>query len=282
MSLNNIDSLLQTIATDAPAGAMYNEPSEPVSEEHEPEVRDITSQPRADELEPEPEAEAEESKAADKEDTVDDEYGTPVAKKERVYTESEVQQMMRDRNARGEFARQEAQRQQQQPQQQNVEGNEDWEAQLESFVEQTLSKREQKLQEKQWQQQEQQAQANFEIKFNTGAAKYADFESVVMNKALTPQMVIATRGMSDPAAFIYAAAKTQAPELERISKISDPYAQAVEIGKLDERMKKSRASTSSAPKPIAGVKGDVLSKVKPQSIDDILRAEDAKRLKNGR
>ena len=218
MSLNNIDSLLQTIATDATAGAMYNEPSEPVSEEHEPEARDITSQPRADE--PEPEAEAEEPKAADKEDTVDDEYGTPVAKKERVYTESEVQQMMRDRNARGEFARQEAQRQQQQaqqqaqqPQQQNVEGNEDWEAQLESFVEQTLSKREQKLQEQQWQQQEQQAQANFEIKFNTGAAKYADFESVVMNKALTPQMVIATRGMSDPAAFIYAAAKTQAPEL---------------------------------------------------------------------
>jgi len=284
MSLNNIDSLLQTIATDEPAGTMYNEPSESAAEEHEPEVRDITSQPRTDE--PEAEAEAEEPKAVSETETEDDEYGTPVAKKERVYTESEVQQMMRDRNARGEFARQEAQRQQQkaqqQPQHQQVEGNEDWEAQLESFVEQTLSKREQKLQEQQWQQQEQQAQANFEIKFNTGAAKYADFESVVMNKALTPQMVIATRGMSDPAAFIYAAAKTQAAELERISKISDRYVQAVEIGKLDERMKKSRASTSSAPKPIAGVKGDVLSKVKPTNIDDILRSEDAKRLKNRR
>ena len=63
-------------------------------------------------------------------------------------------------------------------------------------------------------------------------------------------MVIATRGMQDPAAFIYAAAKTQAPELERISRIQDPISQVVELGRLEERMRKSRASVSQAPRPI--------------------------------
>lgn len=272
MSLNNIDDLLSQVETtlSAPAEPVPSEDVESVEQESAVETKEPA--PKA---EPEPEAEAPKEEQADT-----DEYGTPVTKKERTYTEAEVQQMMRDRNARGEFARQEALRQQQEAAPQNAEhANEDWESQLESFVEQTLTKREQRTQEIAWQNQQQQAQAEFEVKFNTGAAKYADFEQVVMGKPLTPQMVIATRGMSDPAAFIYAAAKTQANELERISKIPDAFAQAVELGKLDERMKKARTGTSSAPKPISQVKGDSLDKsIKPKSVDDILREEDAKRL----
>jgi hypothetical protein len=103
-------------------------------------------------------------------------------------------------------------------------------------------------------------------------AKYQDFEQVVMGKPLTPQMVIATRGMSDPAAFIYAAAKTQAPELDRISKIGDPYAQAIELGRLEERMRKARSTVSKAPRPIEAPKGDVSEKVqRTWSIDEKLR-----------
>ena len=282
MSLTNIDNLLQTIeASDVPAGAEYNEPSAqpleaPTHEDAPPLDTDDTKPISSEPIE----------HATSSEDSVTtDDYGTTVSKKERTYTEAEVQQMMRDRNARGEYARLEAERvaqlQQSRPEAQQ-ELTEDWEAQLESFVEQTLSKREQKFQEHQWQQQQQQQQAQFEAKFNTGAAKYADFEQVVQGKPLTPQMVIATRGMSDPAAFIYAAAKTQEAELGRISKITDPYAQAVEIGKLEERMKKARQATSNAPKPLASQKGDSIDKARPRSIDDILRQEDARRLQSRR
>ncbi len=223
---------------------------------------------------------------SDNKELTEDDYGQPIAKKERVYTESEVQQMMRDRNARGEFARQEALKQQEaQPiQSANNDAQEgDWEQQLESFVEQTLTKREQKLQEQQWRQQQEQAQAEFEVKFNSGAAKYPDFEQVVVGKSLTPQMVIATRGMADPAAFIYAAAKTQSTELERISKIPDAFAQAVELGKLEERMRKVKAASSGAPKPIDSIKGDAVERRNvPKSVDDILREEAAARSKGRR
>ena len=83
--------------------------------------------------------------------------------------------------------------------------------------------------------------------------------------------------MDDPAAFIYAAAKTQAPELERISKLSDPYSQAVELGRLEERMRKSRASVSGAPRPIDQIKGDSVEKEhqpRTWSIDDKLQADE--------
>ena len=204
-----------------------------------------------------------------------DDYGNPVEKKaERVYTEAEVQAMIRKRIKEKHEPQQPVQ-----PQYESA-GDENWEHQLESFVEQTLTKREQKLQEERWRAQEQENQANFEIKFNAGASKYKDFEQVVMGKPLTPQMVLATRGMNDPAAFIYAAAKTQAPELDRISKIPDPYVQAVELGKLEERMKKARPVNSAAPKPIANIKGDMVeAKQKPRSIDDILVSDENARRK---
>ena len=213
-----------------------------------------------------------------------DDYGQPVSKKERLYTESELQEKIRDRLSRGQYAQQqqvEAPKQQYEPQyaQQQQEG--EWQQELEQFIDKTLTKRERQIQEQQWQRQEQQNQHEFEIKFNQGAAKYQDFEQVVLGKSLTPQMVIATRGMNDPAAFIYAAAKTQANELDRISRINDPYSQAVELGKLEERMRKSRPTSSNAPKPIDQVKGDSFEKpTRPKSIDDKLIADQNERMKN--
>ncbi len=267
MITNNIDDKLVGIET----------PPEPVNLEDTSTQLEVEPPNLPTRSEP---VESEEVNVSAEPETSVDDYGTPVSKKEKVYTEAEVQEMIRRRvKEKHEQPVQPVQQVDAQP----TNDGESWEAQLESFVEQTLTKREQKQQEHNWQQQQQQRQAEFEIKFNAGAAKYEDFESVVVGKPLTPQMVIATMGMDNPAAFIYAAAKTQAGELDRISKISDTLIQAVELGKLEERMKKGKALASSAPRPIDPVKGDVGDRVqKRNSVDDILRAEMAAKKKFAR
>ncbi|MBP9870401.1 MAG: hypothetical protein KBC53_02750 [Nitrosomonas sp.] len=213
-------------------------------------------------------------------DVEHDDYGTPVQKKpEKMYTQSEVQEMMRERLSRGQFAQQQdspapVQQQQQQYQDPNM-PLEDWQKELEEFTEKVLEKREQKLHQQQWQQQERNIQAQFEAKFNQGMAKYPDFETVIVGKGITPDMVIATRGMNDPAAFLYAAAKSQPKELERIASIPDKLAQAVEIGKLEERMRKARRTTG-APAPVAPTAGDMPERRSSRAIDDKI-IEDAKK-----
>jgi len=205
-----------------------------------------------------------------------DEYGNEIPKQEKVYTQAEVDARINEAIRKRLKERAEEPAQQQAPPQDfqyDAGSSDSWEAQLEAFNEAWFQKREQRARQEQYQRYEEQTQAEFEIKFNQGAAKYQDFEQVVMGKPLTPQMVIATRGMQDPAAFIYAAAKTQAPELERISRLADPYAQAVELGRLEQRMRQSRASVSKAPRPIDAVKGDAPEPKGPKtwSIDDKLR-----------
>ena len=260
MITSNIDEKL----SDVLAAAV----PEPTVLEDNSAVPEVPNEPtRAEPVEAHPESEPEAAS--------EDDYGTPVTKKERVYTEAEVQEMIRRRvKEKHEQAAQPAQPVPQQSTQPTNEDGDSWEAQLESFNEQWYQKRTQREQQQHWEQQAQQRQAEFEIKFNSGAAKYDDFESVVMGKPLTPQMVSATMGMDNPAAFIYAAAKTQAGELERISKLGDPLIQAVELGKLEERMRKARKGNSSAPRPIDPIKGDVGDRVqKRNSVDDILRSE---------
>jgi len=86
--------------------------------------------------------------------------------------------------------------------------------------------------------------------------------------------------MTDPAAFLYAASKRHAPELQRIANLTDPYAQVLEMGRLEERMKKNRA-VSSAPRPIASTRDDSSMTThksdKQPSIEDMIAASDAKR-----
>ena len=88
-------------------------------------------------------------------------------------------------------------------------------------------------------------------------------------------MMLATRGMADPAAFIYTAAKNHASELQRIAQIADPYQQGAEIGKLEERMRKV-ATVSKATKPLPKTTGDMGAKTETKRSIDQLILSDAK------
>ncbi len=188
-----------------------------------------------------------------------DEYGNPV-EKQKTYTEEEVQKMIRDRLSRGRHAEQPTQQQVQQASEDfkaDPNSDESWEVQLEQFIDKTIDKRQAKQSEVQWRQQEAAKQAEFESKFSTGMNKYQDFHQVVAGKPITDAMMLATRDLENPAAFVYAASKLHAGELERISRLADGRTQAMEIGRLHERMIKERRSVSAAPKPVAPVKGDM-------------------------
>lgn len=204
-----------------------------------------------------------------------DEYGNPIAKS-KTYTEEEVNQMIRDRLSRGRhadnppLAPNQVQKVKQAAEDFEADPNsgESWETQLKNYVRQTLNEVTQEQAESQWRQQEAARQAEFESKFTTGMKKYGDFHQVVADKPITDSMMLATRSLENPAAFIYGASKMHPGEIERISRISDPYVQASEIGRLHERMVKERKVVSAAPKPVAAPKGDVTQKVINQvSID---------------
>lgn len=196
-----------------------------------------------------------------------DEYGNPI-EKPRTYTEDEVQHLINDRMAKSRIALKQQEMQQQTQKisedfKTDPESTESWEVQLNSFIDKRLETRQTQLQQQQWQQQEAQRQTEFESKFNRGMTKYQDFEQVVSKAApsITPSMMLATRNLDNPAAFVYAAAKLHPGELDRISRIGDPYAQAAEVGRLHERMVKVGRAASAAPKPIEAPKGDLPSKV---------------------
>jgi hypothetical protein len=96
-------------------------------------------------------------------------------------------------------------------------------------------------------------------------------------------MTLALRGMNDPAAFIYAASKREPQEIERISKLRDPYARMVEMGKLEERMRRNKPITK-APKPLGRTQEDLgipqSKKSKEPTIEDLIAKADAKKLAN--
>ncbi len=204
-----------------------------------------------------------EEKLAD--DEVLDEYGNKTDKP-KMYSEDDVQRMIRDRLARG---------QQMQPHQQaqvqkaaedfkaDPNSEEPWEVQLENFVEKTFDKLSHKKQTKEWQQREQQAQAEFESKFSTSMNRYKDFREVTRDLPITDAMMVATRDMKDPAAFIYAASKLHGDEVKRISQLSNPIQQGVEIGRLEEKMRKARNVSRTAP-PLKQTKGDISAKETPK------------------
>ena len=157
---------------------------------------------------------------------------------------------------------------------------EDWQKQLEDFTFKAIEKREQQQVAQRQQAQEQQAQREFEDRFHNGMSKFGDFQSVVGSQPITNAMTIATRAMKDPASFLYAASKRHAPELQRISQISDPYTQMVEIGRLEERMKKMQGGTT-APRPIRPFREDVTIEEPEQrapSIDDMIAFAENDRL----
>ncbi len=232
-----------------------------------------------------PEASAEQPEAP----APQDDYGNEVAAA-KVYTEDEVNerinQAVRDRLARLERnsaqqppAPAQVQQAAQQGFEYNAESAESWQQQLESFVEQTVGRMNQKQAQQAQQMREQQAQAEFEQKFHQGMGKFKDYVDVVSTQPITDAMTVSLRSVKDPAAFLYAACKREPKEIERISRIQDPYAQIAEMGKLEERMKKARAHTQT-PKPVARTHEDAAFSSKSDkepTIEELIHRAEAKK-----
>lgn len=192
-----------------------------------------------------------------------DEYGNPVPKS-KVYTEEEVQQMVRDRLTRDRMARnnqapvtQQQVNDAQQSFQYDEESNLTWQQQLDNHIRHTVKSIREEESTLQRKYAEESAQQAFEAKFLTDMSKYSDFVDVVGSKPITNDMMKGIRGLKNPVAFLYAAAKQQPAELDRISKIQDPYQQAAEMGRLHEKMVKTRPNSSNASKPLIPKSADV-------------------------
>lgn len=272
---SNIDDVL--------AGSMVKQPEaripEPEPEEVEYELQDEAQDTEIhDEVNDDSMPDEEDQEAA----VERDDYGNE-KQASRTYTEEEVNERIRravtDRLSR---VKQEAplQHSPNSEFEYDPESSEPWQAQLEKFVESTINKVTQKQLNQQHQQKEQRAQVEFETNFTNGMQKFSDFREVVGSQDITDPMTYALRGMKDPASFLYAASKRQSSELQRISRIEDPYAQVMEMGKLEERMRKSPMTTS-APKPVSRSRDDGTirqkSPKKELSIDDMIAQSDAKR-----
>lgn len=288
--VSNIDDLLiGDVSPSMPATpeSKHEEPEEvqePSYDEHETQYEqeeDHTNEPE-DKRTLRDEPEEEHTKEPDYDD-----YGNTKAPP-RTYTEEEVNERInkavRERLARGNNSNQQPIQQQVAQQTQEFEYNPDssepWEEQLEKFVEKTVSKISQKQAQQQQQERDNAHQAEFEDKFTRGMSRFSDFREVVGAQPVTDPMTYALRGLADPAAFIYAASKRHPQELARISQIQDPASQIMEMGRLEERMRKAAPGTK-APRPVSRSRDDatmpVIQKKKEPSIEDLIAKSDAKR-----
>lgn len=284
--VSSIDDLLMSGKTQQQPAAPEHQP-EPVEPEDEyAPVQEDDGGAQSEETEAEPKQE-DISDTEPKETQEVDDYGNPKPKA-KTYTEDEVNERInkaiRDRLARMERNQQPSADQARQAKDAGFEydpdSSQDWQQQLEQFVEQTVTKMSSKKEQQAQAQREEQAQAEFELKFHNSMSKFADFRDVVGSQPITDAMTIATRAMKDPAAFLYAASKRHPQELQRIAQIPDQYAQMVEVGKLEERMRKSRTATT-APKPVSKTREDAgmpTKSSKEPTIEDLIAHADAKRL----
>lgn len=265
---NKIDDILTGITPKTPEFAVDAQPEvEPIEAQEVSEGEDTdTKEPEVAEIKPDTEVKAVDKKEEDESDNRLDDYGNPV-EKPRVYTEEQVQAMIRDRLSRGRAAEAAIPQAQVQKAAEDFKADpnseESWEVQLEQFVEKTFDKISTKKQTLAWQQKEQQKQVEFETNFTTGMNKYKDFKEVVGKMPITDSIMMGVRDMADPAAFLFAASKMQPEELRRIAALDDPFAQARELGRLDERMKKAR-NISNTPPPLKQTKGDMSAKYVPK------------------
>lgn len=161
----------------------------------------------------------------------------------------------------------------------NDEGS--WQQQLTDFVKQTVNSMNTETQQRERAVKEDQVQREFHKKFTQGMDRFGDFREVVGAQPMDDAMTLSLRAMADPSAFIYAASKRHPQEIERISKLPDPCARMVEMGKLEERMRRNKPTTKT-PRPLGRTKEDATSKVTPKQKDttgdDLLAKADAKRL----
>jgi len=215
-----------------------------------------------------------------------DEYGNDKPKP-RMYTEEEKNEAIRNaiqRRFKEDRQPQPSQQQIQQAQQNfeydpNSEGN--WQQQLKSYIKETFNEIQRDDVVRAQHYKEVQANQEFQDKFTNGMDRFSDFKEVVGSQPITDPMTYALRGIKDPAAFIYSASKRHSQELERISKIPDGYAQMVEMGKLEERMRKTSQATK-APRPVQRTREDTgmpepKKKQDGDSIEDLIARADQKR-----
>jgi hypothetical protein len=107
-------------------------------------------------------------------------------------------------------------------------------------------------------------------------SQYPDFVKTLSDKPVTNDMMMAVQGLENPAAFLYTVAKKMPGELDRISKIPNPYIQVAEMGRLHEKLSKAKPS-SNAPKPLSRDSSDISEKAAPARVPiEHLIAEDAK------
>lgn len=262
MPIDNIDDLLTGIKT--PQHPETPESSDSNDYDDSP---DLESSP---ELESEPEPTPDEIKsdieATEKPTDSEDDYGNKKqveneAIRERLARQAESMQRKHQAEIdalRAQLAAKGASNEVQQAAQEfeydpNAAG--DWQQQLATFVKQTVKAMGQEEQTIKRQEKEVALQRQFETKFHQGMSHFPDFVDVVGAAPITDAMTVATRGMEDPASFLYAAAKRQPQELSRIAQIDDPYTQMVEMGKLEQRMRKNKVTTN-APKPLGRTKED--------------------------
>ncbi len=291
MSTTSIDDLLLGGKTnyhpETPENQLPDEPQE--VEELEPEAPEYESEPEQEhDVEHQEQSDDEEEKPKTRQET--DEYGNEKepeneAIRERLARQARKHQAEID-SLRAQLSQQGASPQVQQAAKDfeyDPEASGDWQQQLAHFVKQTVNSMTREQEETKSRQQEQQVQMQFESKFREGMNRFHDFSETISELPfeITNPMTLATRAMEDPAAFLYAAAKRQPKELERISKLRDPYAQMTEIGKLEERMRRNK-STTKAPKPLGRTHEDastpVSKKNKEPSIEDLIARADAKKL----
>ena len=282
-------------------------PTQPQTPEHEyqngPEdVEEL--EPEDDEGEPPEYDDEPEDDHTEEQDDADDEEDEPEVKHKKEYDEygnekepenKEIRERLKKQarkyeaeieSLRAQLANQGASREVQQAAKDfeyDPEAKGDWQQQLAQFVKQTVNSMTREQEEQQIRQRDHEAQQEFEGKFREGMGKFHDFVDVIggLGFQITNPMTLATRGMADPAAFLYAAAKRNPGELERISKLRDPYAQMTEIGKLEERMRKNKPTTK-APRPLDRTRENASipapkKKTEP-SIEDLIAKNDAKKL----
>ncbi len=259
----HIDVQNQSHEDDTPDDSPAEDESEDLYGNDEPDDRGESDEPEAD----------------------TDDYGNEKAAP-KTYTEDEVNerinQAVRERLARAERNAQTETKQQPATQdgfEYDANSKDSWQVQLESFVKQTVGKMHQEQATQAQQAKEQKIQAEFEAKFQKGMSRFKDFTEVMSRQNITDAMVIATRGMDDPAAFMYAAVNRSPEEIKRIASIADPYAQMVEMGKLEERMRKTK-STTKAPRPLSRTREDSSIAHKSDrepSIEDLIAQSDRKR-----
>jgi len=218
-----------------------------------------------------------------------DEYGNKAEVENSVVRERlarQAESMKRQHAAEMEAMRQELLAQQnsqmKQPSKEfeyNPDSADSWEIQLKEFVQHTVQNMEQEKQHAAIQAREREAQAEFEGKFRDGMSAFPDYVDTLSKHQVTDPMVYATRGMKNPAAFLYAAAKRAPQELDRIAKIADPYVQIAEMGRLEAGLRQTKPA-SKAPRPLAKVQEDGTIQHKTEkepTIEDLIAQADKRK-----